>query len=275
MSELNPEQPPRSERRFISQFLFDASVFLAIATTLLFLMGWYYQQGYYSYFELDVATLDLPVYEVLISSITPILNLIMKTDKLIYTLIVISGIVAVVKAVRNEFYGQRLEGKILTKVQGWFPESPADISDSEIPIIGQSRPQQSSAKRILIGMLPFDHTINRLFRWAMFLVLALFWLTTFLFSLSFAWRQGKKKGEQDYQQPSTRVRLSFRKEESQFFDPQLVAANRDESLMLLVQTKELVIAFAKDNDQKLENGVFIVPRVNLLSVHNEPIRRPK
>jgi hypothetical protein len=278
MSESKLEQSPRSERRFVSRLLSEGSVVLAIITTILFLTGWSYLEAYYGFFGLDVITLDLPFYASLLGSVNPVLELFARLTELsqtwlFRTLFAVGCLTFFFVMIRREFVVRRLKGKILTKVQGWSPKlfawfSASEIDPPGIQIVGQPRPPQP----------PQPPLTDRILRrgWSFFLaILANFCVLTILCLWVIGYTQGQKEGERYYQHPSTRVRLSFKREESQLFDPELVAASRDGSLMLLVQTKDLIVAFVKGKGQKVGDGVFIVPRANLLSVHNEPIRYAK
>ncbi len=94
----------------------------------------------------------------------------------------------------------------------------------------------------------------------------------FLGLIAVADRLGRRDAAVQYKNPSSMVHLNFKKDEEKAFDETLVAANKREDLRLLAQTKDLIIVFVQG---KIEEGVFIVPQANLLSVHNKPILRKK
>ncbi len=103
------------------------------------------------------------------------------------------------------------------------------------------------------------------------LAIAAFLVLPFAFG-SIALNLGRTSAEQQYHNPSSMVHLNFKEDEEKAVDETLVAANKREDLRLLAETKDLVIVFVQG---KIEEGVFIIPQANLLSVHNKSIPRKK
>ena len=86
---------------------------------------------------------------------------------------------------------------------------------------------------------------------------------------------GENAGYHYKKHPTTRAYLNFKTDGKIEVGDGLKKANCDGRLMLLFQTKELVIVFAVTSDGKFveENSIFIVPRADLSSVQNRPIQR--
>lgn len=88
-----------------------------------------------------------------------------------------------------------------------------------------------------------------------------------LASIPGATRQGRKAGEQWRDYPTPKIHLTFRKDEAQLFDPEIIKANENRTLFLLVQTKDLIVCVIKNHSGYIDPGVYIVSRANLLAVH--------
>ena len=87
--------------------------------------------------------------------------------------------------------------------------------------------------------------------------------------ITFAIKAGETKAKRYYEHPSP-LHVTFKKDESQLFAPELWSANANGTLMVLAQTKDLVVMFVKAKGSKIGDRVFIVPRSNLLTVQNGP-----
>lgn len=88
-----------------------------------------------------------------------------------------------------------------------------------------------------------------------------------------AHRLGKNQAKTDYINPPTKIQLTFKKDERELFDSQLRAANEQDILMLISQTKDLIVVCVRDKSDAPRNGVLIIARTNLLAVHVASFKR--
>jgi hypothetical protein len=236
----------------------DSTLALAFISASLFLLGWFYLYGFYEYFDLDFQTLDLPTYTTLIFAGIPIVHVIAK-------------LIPVVSLGFFMFLAGYLLGatplgrRLRSKVRWHRPAgAPTMENDKGITVGVQPEPLPTPAAK---GKF-FQRSLAKLPE-----PLAVVLCGELLLGLIVgAHGLGRKDAQSQYQDPSSKVHLNFKKDEEKAFDETLVAANKRDDLRLLAQTKDLVIVFVQG---KIEEGVFIVPQANLLSVHNKPISRNK
>ena len=239
-------EAPKHKVPSMTAWLFDNSMKLAIVTATLFITGWVYAGAFFDVFGLDIRTLEFPFYVSVVMAIRPAMELItLSAAGLSFATATIGGILAfasLLAVVFQEWYGFKLPGKLTKRM----PEEKHS---------GEQATARSSGKWDWIGRFYAD--FNRL------VVIAFAFL---LFLASANWI-GKSEGENYKQHPSIRACLNFKVSEKAEIDDKLRKANSDGKLRMLIQTKDLVVLFTRD-----ENGALIVPRANLFSVRSQPIK---
>jgi len=181
-------------------------------------LGWAYLVEWYGVFGLDLETLDLSVYLMLVASLSPIIDLI---GKLLPAGEIIGFLIfcAVALLIFSEtFYVRRLtRGTLTTKHRRWLRKSLGELSDSGNKIIvPPSSPLPTLQDRLSVATLSW-------LRKALYPPL---FLLVILLLIVFAHWVGKKEGKLEYQEPSTKITLGFKKDEIQLFDKELVSANQ-------------------------------------------------
>ena len=231
----SPSPEERLQHSAMSRIFLEGSFVLAAITASLFLIGWFYLVGFYGVFNLAITALDLPTYVAFTYSLEPLLRILVISVVLVCVLLL---------ATLSSFLLPSLIAKVIHRVQ--------------IRLRGNAQPDAHARAAYYI------------LKMCLRIVPLLVAVAIILYSaVLFAQLMGAHHGVEYYQTAQTQVCLNFKANEQASFDQELVTANSKGNLRLLIETKDLVVVFVKDKLRRRPHGVFLIPRANLLSVHNQ------
>lgn len=204
-----------------------------------FVLGWAYLDAWYSSFGVDINILDLPTHYLIISSVIPI----GKSSKILFYAATLSLILGVAWIFKDD--AETCLDRLLLRVFG--PGKPAP--DLDVIAIGR----QERIDKLTITLFRIPVTVAGL-------------MATTTFAVAICFFVGRKDGLEYHQHPLSKVCLSIKKEDESVLADELVTANKNGSIRLLAQTKDLVLAFVSDHEGNATPGVFFISRSSLVSV---------
>lgn len=234
----------------------ESPLVVTVLTALLSYCGYAYLDGYYGFFGLDLQTLDLPVYSTFIWSLQALVLLLSRFGRFFWVLLFLLAI---------PIYTPFLQASFL--LRKWFPRrmneglvdrdrnvQMVEAPSVHSPVSDLRFPWRQLLTHTAFVVVPVLATVG---------IVTLGWL---------AYKEGCRQAETDYRQPAQMIKFDFKKEDVASMDSDLVMANSEHTLRLLVQTKDLIVVYVVQGSHTPRNGVIIVSRGATSAVHNIPAR---
>lgn len=212
------------------------------------MLGWFYQDGFFRWFGVEIDALDLPVYNALLSSLIPLTQLFDLLLPIGTVLAVALLTPTILRAILRSSSNRPLLGRMLNKRTR---KDAASEKHDEDPRSLELNPL------ILDSILIFLSSLLAFASLALLIIYA-------------DWR-GRTYAKAVYVHPSTKVTLVFNEEHRKSFDADLLKANSEGALRVLDQTKDLIVVFVKSDFRRKVSGAFAVPVANIEEIHLEPL----
>jgi hypothetical protein len=219
-------QDPKEEKR-ASLFWSTIAGQVALWYAILFFYGWIYMASFYEEFDIDISVLDTPAYAFPLHAMFAFQSIFLLCSYLIGPI----GLVYLIPPVIRD-------SKLQTR---W------------IVFMKQSLEQ-------------FQHDVEKFCQTSLSRFIA-FWfvMLVFLITLILANREGVRAAQRQWND-SPHAHLAFKSADRQQYEPALVKANDESRLLLLTQTKDLVVVFERQKSAKPPGHVFVVARADVASV---------